>query len=95
VNAVDAMPGGGTLSVSAREDENCVVVEIADTGVGLTEEELSASFEYFHTTKPVGKGTGLGLSIAHHIVEGYGGALSLASVKNEGTTATVSLPRVL
>ncbi len=92
VNAVDAMPEGGVLTVGAREEGSRVVVEIADTGVGLTEEEISASFDYFHTTKPVGKGTGLGLSIAHHIVEGCGGTLTLTSEKGAGTTATVSLP---
>lgn len=94
VNAVDAMPDGGVLSVAAREDGKYVVVDIGDTGVGLTEEELSASFDYFHTTKPVGKGTGLGLSIAHHIVMGYNGALSLASEKGVGTKATVELPKL-
>ncbi len=94
VNAVDAMPEGGALSVSAREEGGCVVVDIADTGVGLTEEELSASFDFFHTTKPVGKGTGLGLSIAHHIVMGLDGTLALASEKGVGATATVSLPKL-
>lgn len=92
VNAVDAMPGGGTLTIGASRSLRWVVVEIVDTGVGMTLDELSASFEYFHTTKPVGKGTGLGLSIAHHIVAAYGGALTLNSRKGEGTKATVELP---
>ncbi|MDR1519448.1 MAG: HAMP domain-containing histidine kinase [Planctomycetota bacterium] len=92
VNAVDAMPDGGVLTLNAYRAERWVVVEIIDTGGGLTIEEVSASFDYFHTTKPVGKGTGLGLSIAHHIVVGYGGALTLNSEKGVGTKAAVELP---
>ena len=92
VNAVDAMPNGGVLTITVSQAMKWVLVEIRDTGVGLTLEELSASFDYFHTTKPVGKGTGLGLSIAHHIVVGYHGALTLNSQKGVGTRATVELP---
>lgn len=92
VNAIDAMPKGGTLTITVSHHQKWVLVEIEDTGVGLTVEELSASFDYFHTTKPVGKGTGLGLSIAHHIVVGYHGALTLNSQKGVGTRATVELP---
>lgn len=92
VNAVDAMPEGGVLTVNVSQAMKWVLVEIEDTGIGLTVEELSASFDYFHTTKPVGKGTGLGLSIAHHIVVGYNGALTLNSRKGVGTKATVELP---
>lgn len=92
MNAVDAMPNGGTLSIAAFRMLNWVLVEISDTGVGMTPDELSASFDYFHTTKPVGKGTGLGLSIAHHIVAGYHGALTLNSMKGIGTKATVEMP---
>ena len=94
VNAIDAMPNGGKLTVNVSQAMNWVLVEIEDTGVGLTVEELSASFDYFHTTKPVGKGTGLGLSIAHHIVVGYNGALTLNSRKGIGTRATVELPLI-
>lgn len=94
MNAVDAMANGGTLTVRAYQAVNWVIVEIEDTGIGLTIDELSASFDYFHTTKPVGKGTGLGLSIAHHIVVGYRGALTLSSEKGVGTKASVELPLI-
>ncbi len=92
INALDAMPEGGELALSVRRAEGNIRAEIRDTGVGLTPEELSASFEFFHTTKPIGKGTGLGLSIAHHIVAGYRGSLQLESAKGVGTTAIVTLP---
>ncbi len=92
MNAIDAMPDGGALTVRAYRTLGWVMVEIEDTGVGLTPDELSASFDYFHTTKPVGKGTGLGLSIAYHIAAGYRGALTLTSEKGVGTKATVELP---
>lgn len=92
MNAIDAMPAGGTLSIVSFRMLNWVLVEISDTGIGMTPDELSASFDYFHTTKSVGKGTGLGLSIAHHIVAGYHGALTLNSMKGVGTKATVEMP---
>jgi signal transduction histidine kinase len=92
MNAIDAMPKGGALTLNVFQVMRWIVVEVIDTGVGLTLEELSASFDFFHTTKPVGKGTGLGLSIAHHIVAGYRGSLSLNSEKGKGTKATVELP---
>ena len=92
MNAIDAMPDGGALTVNVSSALNWVRVEIIDTGTGLTPEELSASFDYFHTTKPIGKGTGLGLSISHYIVVGYKGTLTLNSRKGVGTKAMVELP---
>lgn len=94
VNAVEAMPRGGVLTINVSQAMRWVVVEIIDTGVGLTVEEVSASFEYFHSGKPFGKGEGLGLSVAQHVVQGYRGALTLNSVKGEGTKAAVELPGI-
>ncbi len=93
-NSVEAMPRGGLLNINVSQAMRWVVVEIIDTGVGLTVEEVSASFEYFHSNKPFGKGEGLGLSVAQHVVQGYRGALTLNSVKGEGTKAAVELPGI-
>lgn len=92
INAIDAMPRGGVLTVRASRVLKWVIVEVVDTGIGLTIDEVSASFDYFHTTKQAMDNHGLGLSVAQHIITGYGGALTLNSRKGEGTKATVELP---
>lgn len=91
-NAIDALPEGGRLEIRQRREDDGVMVEIADSGPGMTPQEISASFDYFHTTKPAGRGTGLGLSISHDIVTRFGGCLRLGSRPGEGTTAQVWLP---
>ena len=91
-NAVDAMEGEGTLSLRTYADDRSVVVEIADTGHGLTEEVEAHAFEPFFTTKEVGKGTGLGLDISRRIVvERHGGEISIDSRPGD-TVVRVRLP---
>jgi signal transduction histidine kinase len=91
-NAVDAMEGGGTLTVRTYADEHAVVVEIADTGVGMTEEVVAHAFEPFFTTKEVGKGTGLGLDLSRRIiVERHGGEIDVESQPG-ATVVRVRLP---
>lgn len=92
-NAIDAMDGRGTLRITTRADEDGgVVVEVADTGTGLSAEEAARAFEPFFTTKPVGMGTGLGLDIAHRIVvERHGGAIEIVSQPGD-TVMRVRLP---
>jgi two-component system NtrC family sensor kinase len=94
LNAIDAMPDGGTLTVSTRVEgeRDYVVLEIADTGVGIPEHVLANIFDPFFTTKPTGKGTGLGLSVSLGIVRTHGGDIRVRSRTNEGTTFTVLLP---
>jgi signal transduction histidine kinase len=93
-NAVDAMGGRGRLRVAAGARDGVVVVEVGDTGPGLTPEVAARAFEAFFTTKEVGKGTGLGLDIARRIVvERHGGSITLESRAGE-TVATVTLPLV-
>jgi PAS domain S-box-containing protein len=90
LNAVQAMQGGGLLTVTTRRAEGSTVVEIADTGVGMTEEQLRNVFEAFYTTKT--HGLGLGMSYAKKIVEEHGGRVGIESRAGEGTTVRVHLP---
>jgi signal transduction histidine kinase len=77
-NALDAMGAHGTLRVSTRPDaDGGVVVEVADTGGGMTEEVAKHAFDPFFTTKPVGQGTGLGLDIVQRIVDRHGGEVAI------------------
>jgi signal transduction histidine kinase len=92
-NACDAMPTGGTLTVRAGNSaEAGVVIEFADTGNGISAEELEKIWEPFYTSKPEGKGTGLGLSICRRIVEEHGGTIDIESEVGKGTTVRVLLP---
>lgn len=91
-NAIDAMPDGGTLTFRAFTQSNRVVIEVQDTGIGITPDNMSKVFEPFFTTKEVGKGTGLGLAVCYGIVTENGGRLSVRSNVGTGTTFTIFLP---
>jgi len=101
LNAVDAMPTGGTLTVTTRpvssrgggSGEADVLVEIRDTGVGISPEDLPRIFEPFFTTKGSEKGTGLGLSVSRNLVVEHGGEINVVSAPGVGTTFSVRLPR--
>lgn len=91
-NARDAMPRGGTCTVTlAQDSDDWVAVSIQDTGEGMSEETKQRVFEPFFTTKPVGIGTGLGLSVVHGLVERSGGKMSIESALGKGTTITMCL----
>ena len=91
-NALDAIAGAGTLRVSARAAEGGVVVEIADTGPGMSKEVQAHAFEPFYTTKEIGKGTGLGLDITRRIIaERHGGDITIESRPGD-TVVRVRLP---
>jgi two-component system NtrC family sensor kinase len=96
MNAVDAMPEGGKITVSTnlrkREDGFFIEVHIADTGVGISPEDLPRIFDPFFTTKDVGKATGLGLSVSYGIVRAHGGLIEVKSEIGKGSTFTVALP---
>ncbi len=92
LNARDAMPKGGWLSVETRLEDGQVVAEVADTGSGIPSEHLSRIYDPFFTTKLIGKGTGLGLSIMYGIVREHEGTLTCQSAIGQGTRFTVSLP---
>jgi PAS domain S-box-containing protein len=102
VNARDAMPGGGSLIITARNETTAgdrllpagryVRLSLIDTGEGMDEATLARATEPFFTTKGVGKGTGLGLSMVHGMLEQHGGQFVLKSRLGEGTTAELWLP---
>jgi len=107
VNARDAMPGGGTVTIATRnrvlhEDEveelppgEYVSVEVADTGVGMTEDVKARAFEPFFTTKGVGKGTGLGLSQVYGFIAQSNGKVLIDSAPGEGARVRILLPRAV
>ncbi len=92
LNAMEAMPEGGVLKVSTIIDENnSVGIKVADTGVGIPDEDLAHLFEPFFTRKT--KGTGLGLANVKRILEEHGGRVEIESILSEGTTVLMALPK--
>ena len=91
-NAIDAMPDGGVLKIVSRKNGNNILVEVSDTGVGISQENITKIFEPFFTTKEVGKGTGLGLAVCYGILTEHGGSLDVQSKPAIGTTFSISLP---
>ena len=91
-NARDAMPDGGTLTVSSFMLEGFVNIRFADTGVGIKAENLSRIFDSFFTTKSSVKGVGLGLSVCYGFIKDHGGDIRVKSAPGEGAAFTISLP---
>jgi PAS domain S-box-containing protein len=92
LNARDAMPKGGWLTIVTRQERGSAIVEVADTGSGIPAEQLSRIYDPFFTTKAIGKGTGLGLSITYGIVQEHGGTISCESQIGQGTRFSIHLP---
>jgi hypothetical protein len=92
LNARDAMPKGGWLSIATTIVGDTAQVEIGDTGSGIPPENLSRIYDPFFTTKPIGQGTGLGLSITYGIVQEHGGTIACDSVVGQGTRFHLTVP---
>ena len=92
LNARDAMPGGGEITIATHDAGDTITVEIGDTGAGIREEDLAKIFDPFYTTKGPGQGTGLGLAISLGIIESLGGKIKVESSPGKGTTFTLLLP---
>jgi len=92
LNAVQAMPEGGRLTLHTSADDNQVKIEIQDTGCGISPENMRKLFTPFFTTKEKGKGVGLGLAIAHGIIQRHRGSIEVQSKEGEGTTFIIYLP---
>jgi len=90
-NAFDAMPSGGEITIRADRDVDRVLLEVADTGTGISTEDLERVFEPFFTTKSIGKGTGLGLSVCYGIVRSWGGKMEISSQLGSGTAVRLIL----
>ncbi|MBZ0244048.1 MAG: HAMP domain-containing histidine kinase, partial [Bacteroidales bacterium] len=97
-NAVEAMPDGGSLTISLSEKNEDVIIAISDSGTGITKENMGKLFTPFFTTKEVGRGTGLGLPLCYGIVKMHKGKIDVKSNTDPekgptGTTFTIRLPR--
>jgi signal transduction histidine kinase/iron only hydrogenase large subunit-like protein len=97
-NAQQAMPNGGTITLSLTDDHDTVTIQVSDTGTGIPKEYMARLFDPFFTTKQVGMGTGLGLAVTHGIVKMHRGQITVESNNDPsagptGTTFTIELPR--
>ena len=95
LNARDAMPSGGWLTLATSCTEDTVIVEVKDTGHGIRREHIRRIYDPFFTTKGIGQGTGLGLSVSYGIVQEHGGAIFVDSTPGQGTTFQVALPALV
>lgn len=92
INARDAMPQGGTITIGARIAQGSMRVDVTDTGTGIAPEHLDRIFDAFFTTKKEVSGVGLGLSVSYGIMQQHNGSISVKSAVDKGTTFTIQLP---
>ncbi len=94
VNAIQSMPGGGELRLRCRVEGDQVLLEVRDTGIGMSERVLERLFVPFFTTKEINEGTGLGLAVVHGIVSAHGGRIEVESEEGRGSSFTLFFPRI-
>ncbi len=92
INAVQAMPEGGDLTVNAFKDDSQIKLEVIDTGTGIKDEHIPRIFDPFFTTKPPGEGTGLGLWLTYEIVKSYNGDIKVESESGKGSRFIITFP---
>ena len=92
INAKDAMPQGGELLVKTSHFDSVLRVEIMDSGMGISEENLKKIYDPFFTTKELGRGTGLGLSVSYGIIQEHSGKIIVDSAPGKGTRFVLELP---
>ncbi|HYY43037.1 MAG TPA: ATP-binding protein, partial [Pyrinomonadaceae bacterium] len=92
LNARDALPAGGRVTLSTESDGDHVTVHVADTGIGIAPENVARIYDPFFTTKGVGRGTGLGLAVSYGIVQEHSGHITVHSAPGRGTTFRITLP---
>jgi|SRR5690606_1880905 len=92
VNAAHAIEEFGKITVRTKLNHDQVIIEVEDTGQGISQEHLNRIFEPFFTTKPIGKGTGLGLSLSFNIIEKHNGRIEARSTPGQGTCFRITLP---
>jgi two-component system, NtrC family, sensor kinase len=94
LNARDAMPNGGTLTISTQSSESMLFIDVSDTGEGIATENITKIYDPFFTTKGVGQGTGLGLAVSYGIIQEHKGRIFVESKPGQGTRFRIKLPSV-
>lgn len=92
INAIEAMPNGGTITVALSRNKDLAIIRIIDEGTGILEKDLPNIFEPFYSTKEASKGTGLGLAVVYGIINNHGGQVVVEKTSSRGTTFKITLP---
>lgn len=92
LNARDAIPNGGKITIATATEDHSLTVEVSDTGIGIASENVAKIYDPFYTTKGVGRGTGLGLAVTYGIVQEHSGHINVESAPGRGTTFRITLP---
>jgi signal transduction histidine kinase len=95
INAIEAMPNGGTIKIFLQPESKSIAMKISDEGTGINDKDLPHIFEPFYSTKEATKGTGLGLAVVYGIIKNHNGEITVEKTSPIGTTFKVVLPKNL